>query len=80
MDLKKTTEKELQKPIRFKIIKKEFEEKTKREVQKLICFEINKKEFEESTRDIYNKQDNKDFKVIINKRTYGLKNAKKKFA
>ena len=29
------------------------------------------------TRDIYNNQDNNNFKIIINKRTYDLKNAKK---
>ena len=33
--------------------------------------------FEELTRDIYNNQDNNDFKIIINKRTYDLKNAKR---
>ena len=37
----------------------------------------NKKEFEELTRDIYNNQDNDDFKIIINKRNYNLKNTKK---
>ena len=37
---------------------------------------MNKKEFEELTRDIYNNQDNNDFKIIINERTYDLKNAK----
>ena len=37
----------------------------------------NKKEFEELTRDIYNNQDNDDFKIIINIRYYNLKNAKK---
>ena len=67
----------MQKPIRFKIIKKELEEKTKREMQKPIWFEINKKEFEELIRDIYNSQDNNDFKIVINERTYDLKNAKK---
>ena len=36
----------------------------------------NKKKFEELTRNIYNNQDNNDFKIIINKRTYDLKNAK----
>ena len=40
-------------------------------------FEINKKEFEELIRDIYNSQDNNDFKIVINERTYDLKNAKK---
>ena len=53
------------------------EEKTEREMQKPIQFEINTKEFEKLTRDIYNNQDNHDFKIIINKRTYNLKNAKK---
>ena len=46
-------------------------------MQKPIWFEINKKEFEELTRVIYSKQDNNDFKIIINKRTDDLKNAKK---
>ena len=45
-------------------------------MQKLLWFEINKKEVEELTGDIYNNQDNKDFKIIINKRTYDLINAK----
>ena len=40
---------EMQKPVRFKIIQKEFEEKTEREreMQKPIWFEINKREVEE---------------------------------
>ena len=46
-------------------------------MQKPLWFEINKKEFEELTRNIYNNQDNNDFKIIINKRTYDLKSAKK---
>ena len=46
-------------------------------MQKPIWFEINKKEFEELIRDIYNSQDNNDFKIVINERTYDLKNAKK---
>ena len=33
----------MQNPIRFKIIKKEFEEKTKREMQRPIWFEKDKK-------------------------------------
>ena len=45
-------------------------------MQKPLWFEINKKEFEELTRNIYNNQDNTDFKIIINRRTYDLKNAK----
>ena len=48
-----------------------------RESQKPLWFEINKKEFEEFIGDIYNNQDNNDFKTIINNRTYDLKNAKK---
>ena len=47
-----------------------------REMQKPLWFEINEKEFEELTGDIYNNQDNNDFKIIINNRTYDLKNAK----
>ena len=44
---------------------------------KPLWFEINKKEFEELRRNIYNNQDNNDFKIIITRRTYDLKNAKK---
>ena len=66
---KKLRERDMQKPIWFKIIKKVFEQKTKGGMQKPIWFEINKKEFEELTIDIYNNQDNNDFKIIINKRT-----------
>ena len=67
----------------FKIIDKKKQksewtkEKTKREIQKPLWFGINRKEFEELTGDIYNNQDNNDFKIIIKKRTYDLKNAKK---
>ena len=46
-------------------------------MEKPLWFEINKKEFEELTGDIYNNQHNNNFKIIINKRTYDLKNAKK---
>ena len=45
-------------------------------MQKLIQFKINKKDFEELIGDIYNNQDNNNFKNIINIRTYDLKNAK----
>ena len=46
-------------------------------MQKPLQFEIHKKEFEELTRDTNNNQDNNNFKIIENKRTYDLKNAKK---
>ena len=46
-------------------------------MQKPWWFKINKPEFEELTSDIYNNQNNKDFKITINKKTYDLKNAKK---
>ena len=52
------------------------EEKTEREMQKPIWFEINKKEFQELPRDIYNNQDNNDFKIVIDNKTYNLKNGK----
>ena len=42
-------------------------------MRKPLWFEINKKEFEELTGDIYHNQDNNDFKIIINNRTYDLK-------
>ena len=51
-------------------------EKIKREMQKPLWIKINKKEFEELTGDIYNNQNNNDFKLTINKKTYDLKNAK----
>ena len=51
------------------------EEKIKREMQKPLWFKINKKEFDELTRNIYNNQDNNDFKFTINRKTYDLKNA-----
>ena len=46
-------------------------------MHKPLWFEINKKEFEELARDIYNNQDNNDFQITINRRTYDLKNQKK---
>ena len=46
-------------------------------MQKPIWFEIDKKESEKLTTVIYNNQDNNDFEIIINRRTYYLKNAKK---
>ena len=52
------------------------EEKTEREMQKPIWFEINKKGFQELPRDIYNNQDNNEFKIVIDKKTYNLKNGK----
>ena len=45
---------------------------------KPLWLEINKSEFAKSTRDIDNNQNNKDFKIIKNKKPYDLKNAKKK--
>ena len=64
------------------IIKKQqsewTEEKTKTEMQKSLWFEINRKGFEKLTGDIYNNQDNNDFKIIINRKTCDLKKCKKK--
>ena len=45
-------------------------------MQKPWWFKINKPEFEELTSGIYDNQNNKDFKITINKKTYDLKNAK----
>ena len=45
-------------------------------MQKPLWFETNWKEFEELTGEIYNNQDNNDFKITINKKTYDLENAK----
>ena len=41
---------------------------------------INKPEFDELTSNIYKNQNNKEFKITINKRKYDLKNAKKFWA
>ena len=46
-------------------------------MQKPIWFEINKKEIQELARHIYKNEDNNDFKIVINKKTDNLKNAKK---
>ena len=46
-------------------------------MQKPLWFEINLKEFEELTGDIFNIQDNNDFKIKINKKTHDLENTKK---
>ena len=43
---------------------------------KPLWFEINKSEFAKLTRDIDNNQNNKDFKIITNKKPYDCKNAK----
>ena len=48
-----------------------------KEMQKPLWFKINEKKFEELTGDIYINQDKNDFRIIRNKRTYDLKNAKK---
>ena len=52
-------------------------EQTEEKMQKPWWFKINKPEFEELTSDIYDNQNNNDFKITINKKTYDLKNAKK---
>ena len=45
-------------------------------MQKPLWIRINIKEFDELTGDIYNNQNSNNFKFIINKKTYDLKNAK----
>ena len=51
-------------------------DKIEKKPQKPLWFKINKPEFEELTQDIYNKQDNKDFKITLNRRSYDVKNVK----
>ena len=46
-------------------------------MQKPVQFKIIKNESEELTRENYSDQDNNDFKIIINRRTYDWKNVKK---
>ena len=48
-----------------------------REMQKPLWVKINKPDFEELARDIYDNQDDEDFKITRNRRKYDLKYAKK---
>ena len=50
---------------------------TESETQKPLWLEINGKKFEELTGDIQKNQDNNDFRIVINKKAYDLKNANK---
>ena len=52
-------------------------EQTEEKMQIPFWIKINKPEFDELASNIYNNQNNKDFKITINKKTYDLKNAKK---
>ena len=49
------------------------EENIERESQKPMWFKINRPEFEELIGDVYDNQDNKDYKITIKKTTYDLK-------
>ena len=55
---------------------KKESEQTEEKMQIPSWFEINKPEFEKLRSDIYDNQNNKDFKIAINKKTYDLKNTK----
>ena len=50
---------------------------TESETQKPLWLEINRLKFEELTGDIKKTQDNNDFRIVINKKAYDLKNANK---
>ena len=63
--------------IETKPLSDESKSDIKQPVYKSLWFKINIKEFEELTGDIYINQDNNNFEIIINKKTYHLKNAKK---
>ena len=52
-------------------------EQTEEKMQIPLWFKINKSEFDEITSDIYDNQNNKDFKIAINEKTYDFKNVKK---
>ena len=66
-------------PNQYKILGKKkqesepTEEKIERESQKPLWFEINKQQFEKLRREVYNNQDNKNFKITINKKSYDWK-------
>ena len=51
-------------------------EQTEKKIQIPLWFRIHKSQFDELKSDIYDNQNNKDFKITINKKTYDLKNAK----
>ena len=51
-------------------LSKKESERIEGEMQKPLWVEINRPEFEELKRDIYDNQDDKDFKINIYKRTY----------
>ena len=46
-------------------------------MQTSLWFKLNKPEFDQLASDIQDNQNNKDFKITINKNTFDLKNAKK---
>ena len=48
-------------------------EQTEEKMQIPLWFNINKPEFDEITSDIYDNENNKDFKITINKKTFGQK-------
>ena len=52
-------------------------QQTEEKMQRPLWFETYKPECDELTGDIYDNQNNKDFKITINKKTYHLKNTKK---
>ena len=55
------------------------EEKIEVEPQKPLWFKMNKTEFEELTQNMYNNQNNKDFKIIINKNNLRFEKMQKRF-
>ena len=56
---------------------KSTEEKTEKVIYKRLWFQINKAEFDELTKNVYNNQDNNDFKITIKKKSYNLEKANK---
>ena len=68
-------------PNQFKILGKKKNlsrlKKILRKPQEPLWFEINKKEFGKLTGDIYNNQNNSNFKIIIDNKTYNVKKAKR---
>ena len=58
------------------LFSKKESEQTEEKMQIPFRFRINKSEFNELTSDIYDNQNNKDFQITRNKKTYDLKNAK----
>ena len=56
--------------------KEKTETKKPDEIQKPLWLKLNENHFDSLTQDVYNNLNNDEFKTIVNKKAYDLKNAK----